>query len=759
MAILLSSWVTTEAGDTPVMVSYGEEMVQNPRYRTWNGLDWAGERSANSVGGTTRWAVLRAHPSKAEAILGVLDMSGHLNAQVWDGDSWGTVVELTTDIGPSNSAYRGFDIAYEQSSGDAIIVYQNKVNDPLYRIWNGTSWSAPATLDLPTSNIPVWIALASKPGSDEIVVMALDLGSDVTAAVWNGSSWGNTITLESTATVFDMEPMAIAYEYASGRAMVIWGDFAAHTSQYRLWNGTSWGAEGQVPSTWDNPVWIRLASDPSGNTIAMGELDWALDINVNIWDGSSWGTNSEIETKVETIVSRCFDVAFEQSGDQAVVAWAASNDHTLLYSTWSSGTGWSSPVSGPDMGNDIQIVQLRADPNSAEIMLGTITDDWDVQLTLWTGSSWGTPLEVDTSAPFIQYEPYMLCYRPGAVTWSWIYPTSGSIGGIVSSPVIRNGRVYVGSDDAMLYCLDASDGSLIWTYPAGDAIRSSPAAAEESGSCVLYFGANNGYVYAVRDAGSSYEEKWTKNLGALIGSSPALWDTLLYIGSNDDSIHCLRMSDGSQKWATYLYADISSSPAVFNDVVYIGSRSDTLYALNHLDGTVLRTYRTCGDIVAPAFLTWETGRICIGSYVSATPGSDTMYVVNSSNFSTYWKFADSGNLARIYTSAWCFPFTTKVNFGTDNDCMYAIDMSDLSLIYKYNTGDDIRSSPLSWNGLTYFGSNNDAFYALDDLTHEPTPDWPFVTNGNVESSPAISVSGSIAVVGSSDGHVYAFGLE
>ncbi len=341
----------------------------------------------------------------------------------------------------------------------------------------------------------------------------------------------------------------------------------------------------------------------------------------------------------------------------------------------------------------------------------------------------------------------------------WKYPASGSIGAVLSSPAIRGGRVYVGSDDGYLYCINASDGSLIWSYwTSGFLIRSSPAAAYESGNWVLYFGADHGTVYAVKDTGSSYEVKWTKTLGPVVGSSPALWDSLLYVGCDDDSIHCLRTSDGSQKWAAYLYGDISSSPAVFDDVVYIGSKSDTLYALNHLDGTILRKYDACGDIVAPVFITWATGKLCIGSYASETAGSDTLYVIDSSNFSDYWKFADSGNLARTYTS--CFSLDNcNVYFGNDNDCLYCIDLSDSSLVYKHQTGGDVKSSPLYWNEVVYFGSNDDKFYALDNLTQQPKSGWPFIANDDIQSSPAVSLSSSIVVVGASDGHLYAFELE
>ena len=343
----------------------------------------------------------------------------------------------------------------------------------------------------------------------------------------------------------------------------------------------------------------------------------------------------------------------------------------------------------------------------------------------------------------------------------WVYPDSGSIGAVLSSPTIRGGRVYCGSDDSKLYCLDASDGSLIWSYDAPDAIRSSAAPAYNSSEekWEIYFGCQDGYVYALRDTGLSWLEIWTKDLGAVVGSSPALWGDSLYVGCDDDSIHCLKKSDGNQVWAVYLYGDISSSPAVnFDNIVYIGSKSDTLYALSCADGTVQRTYGTCGDVVAPAYITYQTGRLCAGSYASGTAGSDTMYVIDSSTFSTYWKYSDGGSLARTYTS--CFsPNDTTLYFGNDNNHLYCLNLPNTSQVYKYDAGDDIHSSTLYWNGVVYFGSNNDEFYGLDDSNQQPKPNWPFVANGDFQSSPAISITDSLVVVGSSDGHIYGFKLE
>lgn len=316
----------------------------------------------------------------------------------------------------------------------------------------------------------------------------------------------------------------------------------------------------------------------------------------------------------------------------------------------------------------------------------------------------------------------------------------------------------MGSDDGYLYCLSASSGSLIWTYAAGDRIRSSPAAAYESGKWVLYFGCDTGYAYAVEDMGSSPQLKWSIPLQTPLSSSPALWqDTLLFIGSAD-SLQCRSTDDGTRNWAQHLGGLVYSSPAVYWDDVWIGSNSDYLYKFS-IDGTPLGSYLVCGNIVVPVWMAYWDGRVAVGSYASATPGSDAMYLILN-NLSLESEFFDGGNLARTYTS--CFSLNdTTVYFGNDNDHLYCIDISTAppTLLYKYDTGDDIQSSPLCWNDVVYFGSNNNCFYALDDATRKPKPDWPFITNDDIISSPAIDISANVVVVGSLDGHVYAFNLE
>ena len=75
------------------------------------------------------------------------------------------------------------------------------------------------------------------------------------------------------------------------------------------------------------------------------------------------------------------------------------------------------------------------------------------------------------------------------------------IGYSTSTPVVYNGKVYVGQggfgNNGKLYCLDESDGGVEWTYTPSGGVQSSPVISTSSNT--LYFTTNceNGRVYCL----------------------------------------------------------------------------------------------------------------------------------------------------------------------------------------------------------------------------------------------------------------------
>ena len=67
------------------------------------------------------------------------------------------------------------------------------------------------------------------------------------------------------------------------------------------------------------------------------------------------------------------------------------------------------------------------------------------------------------------HKVYSLDAQTGRERWSFF-----TDGAIRLAPTVANGKVYVGSDDGWVYCLDSTDGSLVWKYRPTEADRRIP---------------------------------------------------------------------------------------------------------------------------------------------------------------------------------------------------------------------------------------------------------------------------------------------
>jgi glucose dehydrogenase len=73
------------------------------------------------------------------------------------------------------------------------------------------------------------------------------------------------------------------------------------------------------------------------------------------------------------------------------------------------------------------------------------------------------------------------------------------------------------------------------------------------------------------------------------------------------------------------------------------------------------------------------------------------------------------------------------------------------LVWKFETGDVVWSSPAITDGVVYVGSDDHYLYAVDIQSGQEK--WKFQTGGTVRSSPAVSEG--VVYFGSADGYLYA----
>ena len=148
-----------------------------------------------------------------------------------------------------------------------------------------------------------------------------------------------------------------------------------------------------------------------------------------------------------------------------------------------------------------------------------------------------SPAVVDDKVYLGSMSPSIYCLDAigngdGTTDLIWDYPVTGTI---QSSPAVAEGMVFLNTKNSM-YCLDAGDGSEQWTYDTGNAFmyQSSPAVAD--GKVYFCSGTTFGTIFCLNITNGNLI--WKHDINAGIKSSPAIANGNLYVGSEDFNLYC-----------------------------------------------------------------------------------------------------------------------------------------------------------------------------------------------------------------------------
>ena len=383
-----------------------------PQQGSWDGVTLG---SGSNTGTTASWTIITSaeSPTRREAIVVGVDGSGVIRGERWNGTQWQT---LSMDpIATGTTVYRqGFAVAYEQQSGNAMLVW-NDGSSLSYSVFNGSTWSAAQKVDAYTGAAPQQMQIAAQPKGNGLALVLTDSKDDDYALIWNGSAWGHAITLDTSGvTVADQLATSIAYESQSGRVMVVYGKFVNPNVYYRIFDGSSWSSEAATGSYADAAMAydLTLASDPNSNRIALGLLSVGSNnsnqVSFAMWSGSAWGTRTIAGSYTDNNPSTTVGVAFESLSGDALAIYGTNSANTR-YLTWTSSGGWSSVANGPNTSQP-GALKLYSDPYTDHIMLGSQGKNGSVSFTDWTGSAFGT-VNTMTSSSGSTVTP--------AFTWLW----------------------------------------------------------------------------------------------------------------------------------------------------------------------------------------------------------------------------------------------------------------------------------------------------------------------------------------------------
>jgi len=283
----------------------------------------------------------------------------------------------------------------------------------------------------------------------------------------------------------------------------------------------------------------------------------------------------------------------------------------------------------------------------------------------------------------------------------------------------ESGRVYVGAASGYLYCLNASNGKLIWKYKLSDWIRSKPVVLGDT----VYVATLDAKLFALRDTGASATELWQTPLGEhgftadLVGNANGIlasgMDLVLYSVSPNTGALQWRHSlidaawiDGKRRRADVYAGQYQTSPVVVDDVVYIGGPDGFLNAHNVDSGKRLWRFEARGRISATPCV--AEGKVFIGQNARYME----YYAIDRKTGEPVWTIDDLG-WASVGATAY---HGGQIFVGTVSGWFYGIDARNGTINWKHQSkipGQGFYPPPATDDTKVYTGSHDGRYYALN----------------------------------------------
>jgi len=206
--------------------------------------------------------------------------------------------------------------------------------------------------------------------------------------------------------------------------------------------------------------------------------------------------------------------------------------------------------------------------------------------------------------------------------------------------------------------------------------------------------------FSINQRYSNVKVKWKFETGFIIASTPAVWKNYVVVGNSEGMVYGLALKDGTKRWDFKTEKSVFSSPDIADEKVVFGSSDKNIYCLDIKNGKLLWKFLTQAPVVAAAVI--ENGIVYVG-------GSDGRFrAIKLNNGGLVWEF--DGVKGFVETKP--LIYQKKVIFGAWDTYLYALDINDGSLAWKWsNNNPGLLYSPAACLPVA---SNNKIFIVAPD---------------------------------------------
>jgi|GEM_PF-4250442 len=331
-----------------------------------------------------------------------------------------------------------------------------------------------------------------------------------------------------------------------------------------------------------------------------------------------------------------------------------------------------------------------------------------------------SPFYADGRLYFGSEDGYLYCVNAEDGHGLWKHDTGGPI---IGEPLVIDGKVYIGSCDNALWCFDAETGKRLWRFATGFYIGGGIFSDGES----VYFGSYDHRLYCLdADTGT---ERWSFETADWVFSTPFVSETEVYFGSFDGRLYCLDKTTGTERWSYNTNSQIKSSPYLWEGKLYFGADDTFLYCLDAETGERLWRWHEADyrNFIRSRMVVFD-GRVYLGCY------NQRIYCVDAASGELIWK-RDTTNTVE---TGGCLVGTTPEG-------------GEFVIGQSYTRPASFTEEPAYTELQFLIGGANGSLYNIDGVTGEPI--WGFAAKAHILSDPAYA--DGRAFFASEDGRVYA----
>lgn len=339
------------------------------------------------------------------------------------------------------------------------------------------------------------------------------------------------------------------------------------------------------------------------------------------------------------------------------------------------------------------------------------------------------------------------------VNLHWQYKANGAIR---STPVVINGKVFFGSADHYLYCLDTA-GRQLWKYKAEDAVHSSPAL--DGG--LVFFNDRSNNLYAIKAGDGTLA--WKKQLGKTPEyewsfdyyiASPLVVDKIIYTGSGNGNLYAIDMQTGNIKWQFNARSIIRSTPAFHDGKLFFGDCNQHVYRVNAADGKLDWTFTGNGDTVRNEDFGFDRKAFIASPAISNNivvigDRAGYLYAINETSGKLIWQL--DYQITWIISSV-AIKDSMIVTGTSDGAYINAINLYSGKELWRFQTQGPVWASPIITGDNVICPSNDGVLFGLD--LHTGKEIWRFYSGERFFSSPVIS--GNKLYAANDNGSLYCF---